>query len=62
MYLMYCDTCKRYTMKKRCDKCQLATRSAHPARFSPDDKYSKERIALKRRHGLLLTQRPPQPL
>eukprot|EP00009_Paramoeba_aestuarina_P000601 CAMPEP_0201506616 /NCGR_PEP_ID=MMETSP0161_2-20130828/519_1 /ASSEMBLY_ACC=CAM_ASM_000251 /TAXON_ID=180227 /ORGANISM="Neoparamoeba aestuarina, Strain SoJaBio B1-5/56/2" /LENGTH=48 /DNA_ID= /DNA_START= /DNA_END= /DNA_ORIENTATION= len=34
------------------------THSAHPARFSPDDKYSKERIQCKRRFGLLLTQQP----
>ena len=30
--------------------------SAHPARFSPDDKYSAQRVACKRRFGLLLTQ------
>jgi len=34
------------------------TFSAHPARFSPDDKYSRERIILKKRFGLLLTQQP----
>lgn len=28
------------------------------ARFSPEDKYSRERITLKRRFGLLLTQQP----
>ena len=28
------------------------------ARFSPDDKYSKQRVTLKRRLGLLLTQKP----
>lgn len=33
-----------------------ATKSAHPARFSPDDKYSRHRVTLKRRFGLLLTQ------
>jgi hypothetical protein len=28
------------------------------ARFSPDDKYAKYRVTLKRRLGLLLTQQP----
>lgn len=32
------------------------TKSAHPARFSPDDKYSRHRVTLKKRYGLLLTQ------
>ena len=34
------------------------TWSAHPARFSPDDKYSRQRITIKKRFGLLLTQTP----
>ena len=33
-----------------------ATRSAHPARFSPDDKFSSQRITLKKRFGILPTQ------
>ena len=32
------------------------TQSAHPARFSPDDKFSKQRVALKKRFNLLPTQ------
>ncbi|KAK6534119.1 snoRNP complex protein [Arthrobotrys megalospora] len=32
------------------------TKSAHPARFSPDDKYSRHRVTLKKRFGMLLTQ------
>ena len=35
-----------------------ATLTAHPARFSPDDQYSRHRITIKKRFGLLLTQRP----
>uniref|UniRef100_A0A674H7J0 Nucleolar protein 10 n=1 Tax=Taeniopygia guttata TaxID=59729 RepID=A0A674H7J0_TAEGU len=35
----------------------VPTRSAHPARFSPDDKFSRHRLALKRRFGVLPTQR-----
>ena len=34
------------------------TQSAHPARFSPDDKFSKQRVACKKRFGLLPTQQP----
>ena len=34
------------------------TKSAHPARFSPDDKFSRERITVKRRFQLLPTQQP----
>lgn len=34
------------------------TVSAHPARFSPEDKYSRQRLIIKKRFGLLLTQRP----
>nr|ACU15555.1 unknown [Glycine max] len=37
----------------------LPTQSAHPARFSPDDKYSRQRVLLKKRFGLLPTQQPP---
>lgn len=32
---------------------------AHPARFSPDDKFSRERVTLKKRFGILPTQMPP---
>lgn len=35
------------------------TKSAHPARFSPDDKFSRERVTLKKRFGILPTQLPP---
>jgi len=38
------------------------TESAHPARFSPDDKFSKHRIICKRRFGLLPMQRAKEPL
>ena len=60
MHLMYYtgpDGKRVYTLKKTNEK-QEATVSAHPARFSPDDKFSKQRIACKRRFGLLLTQTP----
>ncbi|KAK9201473.1 hypothetical protein WN944_016676 [Citrus x changshan-huyou] len=37
----------------------MPAQSAHPARFSPDDKYSRQRVLLKKRFGLLPTQKPP---
>ena len=38
------------------------TESAHPARFSPDDKFSKHRLICKKRFGLLPTQKPKKDL
>jgi H/ACA ribonucleoprotein complex subunit 3 len=43
-----------YTLKKVIGS--EVTKSAHPARFSPDDKYSRHRVTLKKRYGLLITQ------
>lgn len=45
-----------YTLKKEEAESEKPTVSAHPARFSPDDKFSKERIICKKRFGLLPTQ------
>ncbi|KAG6509088.1 hypothetical protein ZIOFF_034479 [Zingiber officinale] len=49
---------KVYTTKKE-TPVGLPTQSAHPARFSPDDKYSRQRVLLKKRFGLLPTQQSP---
>ncbi|WOO77701.1 H/ACA ribonucleoprotein complex subunit NOP10 [Vanrija pseudolonga] len=38
------------------------TKSAHPARFSPDDKFSRHRVTIKKRFGILPTQLPSKPL
>lgn len=47
------DSSKRvYTMSFVDNKGQ-PTVSAHPARFSPDDKFSEERLILKKRYNLL---------
>ncbi|KAF3919120.1 hypothetical protein ABW21_db0206855 [Orbilia brochopaga] len=57
MHLMYTldSSGKRlYTLKKLAHG--EVTKSAHPARFSPDDKYSRHRVTLKKRYGMLLTQ------
>ncbi|GFF89625.1 H/ACA ribonucleoprotein complex subunit 3 [Aspergillus udagawae] len=60
MYVLDKDGKRVYTLKKVLFESQNGevTKSAHPARFSPDDKYSRHRVTLKRRYGLLLTQQP----
>ncbi|XP_020580466.1 H/ACA ribonucleoprotein complex subunit 3-like protein [Phalaenopsis equestris] len=49
---------KVYTTKKE-SPLVIVTESAHPVRFSPGDKYSRQRVLLKKRFGLLPTQKPP---
>jgi len=64
MYLMYTtDTDGRrvYTLNKITANGEI-TKSAHPARFSPDDKYARQRVTVKKRFGVLLTQTPAKPL
>ncbi|PNH06007.1 H/ACA ribonucleoprotein complex subunit 3 [Tetrabaena socialis] len=61
MYLMYYDDeagNRVYTLQKLAPD-GTPTKSAHPARFSPDDKFSRERITCKKRFGLLPTQQAP---
>ncbi|TRY75831.1 hypothetical protein TCAL_08566 [Tigriopus californicus] len=60
MYLMYyldSNHTRVYTLAK-VDPQGQPTFSAHPARFSPEDQYSRQRIIIKRRFGLLPTQQP----
>ncbi|KAJ3365852.1 snoRNP complex protein [Allomyces arbusculus] len=55
MHLMYHldqDGKRVYTLKKSTPEGEM-TKSAHPARFSPDDKYSRHRVTIKKRFGLL---------
>lgn len=40
-----CPACGRYTLRRECPGCGADTRSAHPARYSPDDKYARYRLA-----------------
>lgn len=49
------DGRRKYTLKKMTEGGEM-TRSAHPARFSPDDKFSRQRITIKKRFGILPTQ------
>ncbi|ORZ33236.1 H/ACA ribonucleo protein complex, subunit Nop10 [Catenaria anguillulae PL171] len=56
MHLMYhlnAEGKRVYTLKKSTETGEM-TKSAHPARFSPDDKFSRHRVTIKKRFGLLL--------
>lgn len=55
MYTLGADGKRIYTLLKLTAEGEI-TKSAHPARFSPDDKYSRQRVTLKKRFGLLPTQ------
>lgn len=58
MHLMYTlnEEGKRvYTLAKVTPSGEI-TKSAHPARFSPDDKYSRQRVTLKKRYNLIPVQ------
>jgi H/ACA ribonucleoprotein complex subunit 3 len=47
--LRRCESCGKYTlMKDRCPYCSGKVRVPHPPKFSPDDKYLKYRMTLKR--------------
>lgn len=55
MYTIGSDGKRVYTLLKNTESGEI-TKSAHPARFSPDDKYSRQRVTLKKRFNLLPTQ------
>ncbi|XP_044084585.1 H/ACA ribonucleoprotein complex subunit 3-like [Neovison vison] len=60
MFLQYClneQGDQVYTLKKL-DPMGQQNCSVHPARFSPDDKYSGHRINLKKCFKVLMTQQP----
>ena len=45
--LRKCSECGEYTLKDECKKCNKQTVLCDPAKFSPDDKYARLRIAEK---------------
>lgn len=55
MYTLNAEGKRVYTLAKQTESGEI-TKSAHPARFSPDDKYSRQRVTLKRRYNLLPTK------
>ncbi|MGC2034103.1 MAG: RNA-protein complex protein Nop10 [Thermoplasmata archaeon] len=44
--LQSCRACGRYTLQHRCPACGGTTRTPHPARYSPQDRYGRYRRAL----------------
>jgi H/ACA ribonucleoprotein complex subunit 3 len=47
--LRKCERCGSYTLKTDvCPRCGGKVHITHPAKFSPEDKYLKYRLALKR--------------
>ncbi|ODQ66165.1 H/ACA ribonucleo protein complex subunit 3 [Nadsonia fulvescens var. elongata DSM 6958] len=60
MYTLNAEGKRVYTLKKVTSTGEI-TKSAHPARFSPDDKYSRQRVTLKKRFNLLRTQTEAKP-
>lgn len=35
-----CGSCAAYTLSEECPKCKGRTFTAHPPKFSPEDKYA----------------------
>ncbi|ORY82372.1 H/ACA ribonucleo protein complex, subunit Nop10 [Leucosporidium creatinivorum] len=65
MHLMYHsqpDGTRLYTLKKVETGTGRISKSAHPARFSPDDKFSRHRVTIKKRFNILPTQLPSKAL
>lgn len=47
--IKYCESCKLYTLKEKCPKCQRETKSRNPPKFSPEDRYGKYRREIKKK-------------
>jgi len=45
-----CFSCEIYTLKEKCPKCGKKTRTPHPPKFSPEDKYGKYRRKAKEKN------------
>ncbi len=45
--LRVCRSCTRYTLRAACPQCGLPTRTPHPARYNPTDRYGKYRRMLR---------------
>lgn len=51
--ILFCKKCSKYTLREYCDICGEKTLSPKPAKYSPEDKYSKYRIEARRERGEL---------
>jgi H/ACA ribonucleoprotein complex subunit 3 len=49
--LRVCRLCGRYTLASTCPVDRAETRTPHPARFSPQDRWGKYRRALQAESG-----------
>jgi len=47
-YLFYCNKCLKYTLEKKCSKCNIQTIIKNPPRYSPQDHYGRYRRELKK--------------
>jgi len=45
--IMKCKACGQYGLGERCVRCGNPTSVSHPPRFSPVDKYVRERLKAK---------------
>jgi H/ACA ribonucleoprotein complex subunit 3 len=45
--LRVCRACTRYTFQAECPECGAGTRTPHPARYNPTDRYGKYRRMLR---------------
>ncbi len=54
--LRKCPACGTYTFKEVCPRCGTPTVSAHPPRFSPEDKWGEYRRKAKKEWGLVDVQ------
>lgn len=46
-FIKQCPKCGKYTLKDVCGVCNVKTVTAHPPKFSPEDKYGKYRRKIK---------------
>ncbi len=47
-----CPKCGRYSLEPVCKECKCDTATAHPPKYSPDDKYGKyRRISIQEEYG-----------
>ena len=60
-FKIFCTVCPWCHLQKETPTGKI-TESAHPARFSPDDKFSRQRISCKKRFGIYMPQTPQKPL
>ena len=56
-HLLKCNSCKIYSMKEVCPKCQKKTSQIKPPKYSPEDKYAKYRrmatLEQRKKEGLI---------